>query len=272
MRGYLHFNYPAFEQAAKQLRAQGHKVISPAELDLASGFSPYALDPNRDWSDLSDLDFCLDDAIHRDVEALKRCKAIYMLRGWEKSTGAKAERQLAIWMGCEVLYEELYPRLFVCGYARSGKDTVAAILKDKLGLIGESSSYFVAEKHVRQWLEKNYSLSYETLDDCYEDRINHRSKWYDAIRDYTRDDPARMARDIFSENNLYVGIRSREEFLAAKPLANLAIWVDASKRVPPEDESSCTILREDCDAVLDNNGTEEELSERVIRLCSNLVF
>ena len=46
------------------------------------------------------------DAIDRDVAALKKCDAIYLLRGWESSKGANAEKALAEWMRLEVMYQE----------------------------------------------------------------------------------------------------------------------------------------------------------------------
>src|SRR3990172_7988449 len=44
MRGFPEFNYPAFHEAARLLRAKGHHVFSPAEFDGI--FSPAVEDPN----------------------------------------------------------------------------------------------------------------------------------------------------------------------------------------------------------------------------------
>uniref|UniRef100_A0A6M3JHD9 DUF4406 domain-containing protein n=1 Tax=viral metagenome TaxID=1070528 RepID=A0A6M3JHD9_9ZZZZ len=40
-----------------------------------------------------------------DLEILKRCDAIYMLAGWDLSSGARAERELAKSSGIEIFYE-----------------------------------------------------------------------------------------------------------------------------------------------------------------------
>ncbi len=40
-----------------------------------------------------------------DIEMLRRCDAIYMLPGWENSTGARAEHEVALAAGLLVLYE-----------------------------------------------------------------------------------------------------------------------------------------------------------------------
>lgn len=106
MRGKKFFNFPAFDDAKKELESQGFVVISPADLYGAVGFDPEILGSDYDWTDLNKCDFSLMDAIDRDVAALKKCDAIYMLRGWEQSTGAKAEKALAEWMRLEVVYQD----------------------------------------------------------------------------------------------------------------------------------------------------------------------
>ncbi len=47
--------------------------------------------------------------LEANLEILKRCDAIYMLKGWQKSTGAIAEYQLADTLGLGVYYESLAP-------------------------------------------------------------------------------------------------------------------------------------------------------------------
>jgi len=106
MRGIKYFNFPEFDAAKAKLEAAGFNVISPADLDREAGCNPGSFHADYDWTDLAACGFLLSDAIDRDIEALKRCDAIYMLRGWERSKGAKAEKALAEWIGLEVLYQE----------------------------------------------------------------------------------------------------------------------------------------------------------------------
>lgn len=47
-----------------------------------------------------------------DIAALLRCDAIYMLRGWEQSKGAKLELDVASSCGLRVLYQEQSQSLF----------------------------------------------------------------------------------------------------------------------------------------------------------------
>ena len=108
-------------------------------------------------------------------------------------------------------------------------------------------------------------VTYDSLEDCYADRHNHRMAWYEAIMAFNEDDPSRLSRAIFSTYEMYVGIRSRTEFLAARDFADLAIWVDGFER-HPEPDPTCKILKSDCDIVLDNNGTLEEQGYKLTRL------
>lgn len=164
---------------------------------------------------------------------------------------------------------EVRPKIFVIGHGRHGKDTVGEIIQDICGLTFESSSMFCAEHVVTPWLEK-LGITYDSLDECYEDRVNHRMEWYNAIRDFNKDDEAKLSASIFSKYDMYVGIRSRVEFLAARHLSDLSIWVEASTRVPQVDPT-CKILATDCDIIIDNNGTEEELREKMVRLLNLIV-
>lgn len=155
-------------------------------------------------------------------------------------------------------------KIFVIGHGRHGKDTVGEVIRDMTGLTFESSSMFCAEHVVTPWLEK-LGITYDSLEECYEDRVNHRVEWYNAIRAFNEDDESKLSAAIFSEYDMYVGIRSRVEFLASRHLSDLSIWVEASERVPQIDPT-CKILPTDCDIILDNNGTEEELVEKTRRL------
>lgn len=162
-------------------------------------------------------------------------------------------------------------KLLVTGYARHGKDTVCNILSENFGLSFVSSSYFVAERAVRPYLEER-GIIYRTLEECYADRVNHRAHWYDAITDYNTPDLARLGRELFAERDIYCGLRSFDEFSAqrAEGIFDFSIWVDAIHREPPEHWSSITIRREDCDFVLDNNRGLEDLKIRTRNLYSQM--
>lgn len=81
MRNLPLFNFPAFFEAAKKLRAMGHEVWSPAEHDVEKdGFDP-AKDPPKTISHY----------MARDLPAVCEAEALAMLPGWENSEGARLE-------------------------------------------------------------------------------------------------------------------------------------------------------------------------------------
>jgi hypothetical protein len=104
MRGRPLYNFPAFDAARDRLQGDGWDVFSPADMDRATGFDPTKLPADFDWSKLPPaFDFKV--AVDRDLIAIRRCDAVYMLKGWQDSKGARAERALAEWIGLEVLEE-----------------------------------------------------------------------------------------------------------------------------------------------------------------------
>lgn len=160
--------------------------------------------------------------------------------------------------------------LLVIGHARHGKDTVCEILRDKYGYKFMSSSEYCAEHVVFPILGPIYG--YHTWQDCFVDRSNHRAEWFNIIREYNGKNPARLGLEIFATYNIYCGLRNAEEMRALKleKAYDVAIWVDASERVPAEDSSSNTITRDMADYSLSNNGTIEELQESIDVLMKHL--
>lgn len=165
------------------------------------------------------------------------------------------------------------PRLLVIGHGRHGKDTVAEIMANVMQLKFSSSSHFVAEKCIwNMWGKERY----ESFDTMFEDRVNYRSTWKDLILAWNTPDRTRTAVTMLSEgNDMYVGMRSREEFEANKQneTFDYVIWVDGSKRLPPEGGDSMELTMEDADIVIDNNeeGTTH-LIEKIHQLAERLHF
>lgn len=105
MRGIKRYNFPAFDDAAERLYAEGWDPVNPADLDLAMGYDPDDEPDDHDWSKLPEA-LSMSKIIQKDIDALLRCDAIYMLRNWENSKGAKAELSVAKWLDIEVLFED----------------------------------------------------------------------------------------------------------------------------------------------------------------------
>lgn len=100
MRGIAEFNFPAFHEAAADLRARGLEVWSPAEADEElDGFDP-ATDEPRSFVHY----------MRRDLPAVMDSDALVALPGWQSSTGARLEVHVADECGIPVLrYPDLEP-------------------------------------------------------------------------------------------------------------------------------------------------------------------
>ena len=147
-------------------------------------------------------------------------------------------------------------KILVIGHARHGKDTVSEMLAKRMGLKFRSSSDFANERAVFPVLAPKYG--YKTLNECYQDRVNHRQEWYELIRDYNGDDPARLVRELYQECDIYCGLRHREEFEAAKAegLFGVVVWVDAIEREPAEPADSMSLTAADADVIFNNNNKQ----------------
>lgn len=158
------------------------------------------------------------------------------------------------------------PRLLILGSARHGKDTFAEILNEQFGYTFQSSSQSAADIFIYEELKDKYG--YTNSVECFEDRVNHRTEWYNMICDYNKDDRARLAKEILKTSDCYVGMRDKEEIEACmeQELFHIIIWVDASKRKPLEDSGSFNIDMSIADFIVENNGTLENFETKVKRI------
>lgn len=150
------------------------------------------------------------------------------------------------------------PKLLIVGHGQHGKDTVCEILSVS-GFTYKSSSKICSELFIFQQLKSKYG--YATERECYEDRHNHREEWYDLIEAHNTPDAAKLGREIFSRFDIYCGLRSDREFFAMREqkVFDFSVWVNRSRILPPEPESSMKLKREWMDYEIDNNGTLSDL-------------
>lgn len=89
MRNIKDYNFPAFHAAAAALRALGHEVVSPAEMDLG--------DPELDPANLSpeEVEGKFRRYMARDLVAVLASEGVVLLPGWKDSTGALMEATVA---------------------------------------------------------------------------------------------------------------------------------------------------------------------------------
>ena len=83
MTGLPGLNFPAFAAMTGHLRASGHRVTNPAEINPDGG----------SWND----------CMRRDIVALMYCDTVATLPGWEHSKGARLEVLIAERLGMTVV-------------------------------------------------------------------------------------------------------------------------------------------------------------------------
>lgn len=113
MRGVDNYNFQAFEFGAAYLRALGHDVVSPHEIDIAEAFVAcdytWGWPEGHSWVDINSCrifsnvqltdKFSFEAAITRDIAAICTVDAVSFLPGWEESAGCRIEDQVRAWLG-----------------------------------------------------------------------------------------------------------------------------------------------------------------------------
>lgn len=122
------------------------------------------------------------------------------------------------------------PKLLVIGHGRHGKDTLAELLCKFSDLTFNSSSFAAAECFLFDQMNRE-GYSYESVQECFEDRHNHREYWKKAISDFNTPDRGALCRRILDSNDIYVGMRCHKEYLAVNHLFDMIFLVDATPRV-----------------------------------------
>jgi hypothetical protein len=159
-------------------------------------------------------------------------------------------------------------KILILGHGRHGKDTLAEMLRDAVGLKFRSSSEAAAEKAVYPSLKDKYG--YQTLEECYADRANHREEWRQLITDYNTPDKGKLCREILETSDCYVGMRCPLEYAATRDLFDVIFWVDAMRRAPPDPSMGIALNWEM--SLIDNGGTLAQLQAKVDSICKTLRY
>lgn len=97
---YENCNFDRFDEVRDYLKSQGHKPVSPADIDrLFEGWDMYPpgdFSPNKE--DVARY-------MERDMNAIRGANAIYMMTGWEHSKGSRNEKAYAEFLGKQVIIE-----------------------------------------------------------------------------------------------------------------------------------------------------------------------
>lgn len=152
-------------------------------------------------------------------------------------------------------------RLAILGYGRTGKDTVGKWLHEHTPLrySGSTSNVICAE------IAKAKGI---TEEEAWRTRHEDRIFWYNFCNEFRKDDPALLARTLLQSSDLVIGLRDRLELKACRKekLFDLAIWLERYVTTDP----TVTFTAADCDLIVTNNGTLEELYEKLTRITSVL--
>ncbi|GAB5431199.1 MAG: hypothetical protein EpisKO_05690 [Epibacterium sp.] len=140
------------------------------------------------------------------------------------------------------------------------------MLAREYGLRVVSSSEFAARKAVFPLVSDLYA----DWRAAYEDRHAHRDLWFHAITAYNLRPGPMLAEQILERHDVYTGMRRRAELEGSRHLFDLVVWVDASRRLPTEPESSMELTPADADWVVDNNGPLEDLPGEIARLTAEI--
>ena len=114
MAGKPDLNRAAFDAAEKRLTAQRHFVINPHRISELFGTAAELSASFREYYRLLSNYECLmakygtrvaRAVMDADLAAVRSCDAIYLLRGWETSRGAKKELAEALAHGLTVMQE-----------------------------------------------------------------------------------------------------------------------------------------------------------------------
>lgn len=99
MSGKPNENREAFYAAERDLRGQGFEVFNPARMDDEDPVPGLAYPwPGEDPSE------ALRKVVTRDSAAIAKADMIALLPGWEKSRGARAEAEIARWLGLGAVF------------------------------------------------------------------------------------------------------------------------------------------------------------------------
>lgn len=110
MSGYPEFNFPAFFRAAKLWEEAGWTVFNPANKSNEAKVVGHSSFGEGNDKALMASGWSFRDAYKWDTDRVIEADAIYMLKGWEASPGARGEHGVAMAMKTkypeyEIIYE-----------------------------------------------------------------------------------------------------------------------------------------------------------------------
>ena len=165
-------------------------------------------------------------------------------------------------------------KILILGDARHGKDTLAEMIRDNSDYIFASSSETALDIFLKGVLKDKYGLEYSSRKEAYEDRVNHRDKWYNEICNYNKEDKLKLCKEVFKIADIYVGMRGHLEVEQGIDIELFDYIIGVyDYRKPREDSSSNTAdVFKYSDFVIMNNGDLDDLEEKVISIVLKVIL
>lgn len=282
MTGYEQWNFPEFFRVEKALLELGYEVVNPAhndgpDLESALKSAGSAEKPNYTWNYY----------MRRDLPHVMECDGLLVLDGWQKSKGAQLEVHVAKALGLPLYILRdgvVKPRielLGLSGWARSGKDTVAAILKAD-GYVRHSFADPMREALYRLNPPVDFggtgSVPLSTALGAEKD-WERLKQFSTEIRGLMQRMGTEVGRNMFGENFwvdqaldkipdggkvVFADVRFPNEADAVRKLGGKVVRIERAGVGPANDHISETALdKYEFDIVLNNDGSLEDLEQKV---------
>ncbi len=280
MTGYDDWNFPAFFEAERQLLELGYEVINPAHND-GSTYEEALASANsgkHSWGWY----------MRRDLKHVLEVDIICLLPNWRSSKGALLEVEVAKALDLPLMVlrdGKLIPRVTcvgISGYARSGKDTVAAHLIETAGY----SRMSFADPMREALVNLNPNITFVGLEDSVELKLAVERFGWEALKSLAPEVRGLMqrmgtevGREMFNEDFwvnaaldraedgsklVFSDVRYPNEANAIKKLGGKVYRV-TRKGVGPANSHPSEIGMDDyeVDVLIENNGSLSDLAEKI---------
>ena len=120
-------------------------------------------------------------------------------------------------------------RILILGHANHGKTTTAMMLR-RYGFKVVDTSDLNIDRYIQEELAKPTPKGVPKTPSAMKKQILEnkdafRQKLFDSLREYTKDEPDKFAKYVLQKSDVYVGMRSYEEFKASEYLFDLVLHV-----------------------------------------------
>jgi DNA polymerase III epsilon subunit-like protein len=150
MRGIPNLNFPEFDRTEALWRGRGFGVVNPAQLDREHGYIPVG--GQTHFANLS-----IEEAMSRDIPAVTGTSGIALMRGWEKSQGAKMELQHAISQRKEIYDAESGNRLRLRDLRALGMENLSMSIQSRIPVssVKNFSPTIFRDREIATFIDQN---------------------------------------------------------------------------------------------------------------------